>query len=305
MSIEQYTDFALSGRLVRGHLSLRGKTDDDNKPVMDRNDLTKQVMESYMVLAIHKSDPQAAYIRQLLTARARQTYGAAITGECTATHPRFAFKIQDGDGADANGTQNNTKEGYAGHWVITMATRMSPKCYLAGKYQPHEQLPNPDDVIKLGYYVRVIGSIKDNGVAMQGAGSAVPGLFVSHSMVELLAPGTEITVGQSAVDAFGKLGAAALPVGAQVNQTIAANMPAPPAMNMPAPPAVSLPSPPAMTMPAPPAISVPAPPQVAIPAPPPAGPTVAPAYAAQGITWAGLQAQGWTEDVARQHGYIL
>ena len=295
---EKYTDFALSGRLVRGHLSLHPKTDNDDKPVMDKADPTKQVMESYIVLAVHKTDPQVAYIRQLLTERARQTYGASITGDCVATHPRFAFKIQDGDGNDANGTPNSTKEGYAGHYVITMNTRIAPKCFHQGKYQPHEQIANPDDVIELGDYVRVLGSIKDNGVALQGSGSAVPGLFVSHSMVELLAPGPKITVGRSAQDAFGALGAAALPVGAQVNATIAANMPTPPAVNVPVPP-VNVPQPPA-------AVVVPSPPApVVVPPPPPVGPTVAPAYAAQGITWAALQAQGWTEDVARQSGYIL
>ena len=294
---EKYTEFALSGRLVRGYLSLRGKTDNDNKPVMDKEDPTKQVQESYIVLAIHKTDPQVAMIRNLLTTRARQTYGASITGDCTATHPRFAFKIQDGDGNDANGTSNATKEGYAGHYVITMNTRIAPKCYHSGKYQPHEQLTNPDDVIDLGDYVRVLGSIKDNGVAMQGSGSAVPGLFVSHSMVELLAPGPKITVGRSAQEAFGALGAAALPVGAQVNQTIAANMPPAAVVNVPVPP-VTVAPPPA-------AVVVPPPPAVVVPPPPPAGPTIAPQWAAQGVTWASLQVQGWTEDVARQHGYIL
>lgn len=295
---EKYTDFAISGRLLRGHLLLRPKVDKDKKPVMDKTDPTKQVMESYIVVGVHKTDPAAAQIRQLFTQRARETYGASITGECTATHPRFAFKIQDGDGPDSNGVLNSTKEGYAGHWVITMNTRIAPKCYMAGKYQPHEQLADPDNVIKNGFYVRVLGSVKDNGVGMQGAGSSVPGLFVSHSMIELLAPGEEITVGLSAEERFAAAGAAALPVGAQVNATIAANMPTPPAVNVPVPP-VNVPQPPA-------AVVVPSPPApVVVPPPPPVGPTVAPAYAVQGITWAALQAHGWTEDVARQNGYIL
>ena len=108
-------------------------------------------------------------------------------------------------------------------------------------------------------------------------------------MVELLAPGPKITVGRSAQDAFGALGAAALPVGAQVNQTIAANMPPAAVVNVPVPPVTVAPPPAA----------------VVVPPPPPAGPTIAPQWAAQGVTWASLQAQGWTEDVARQHGYIL
>ena len=295
MANEQYAELVLSGRLLRGNLALRGKVDKDNKPVMDREDPTKQVMESYIVVGIHKSDPQAAHIRTILTNRARQTYGAMITGECTATHPRFAFKIQDGDGVDNNGQPNSAKEGYAGHWVLTMNTRIAPKCFNNGQYEPHQQLQSPDDVIKLGYYVRVVGSVKDNGVPAQGSGSAVPGLFVSHSFIELIAPGPVITVGVSASDALGKLGAAALPVGAVVNQTIAANLPQPTAVVVPQPP-VTVPTPP---------VSIPVPPAVVVPPAPPAGPTVAPALAAQGVTWAALQGQGWTEDAARAAGHIL
>lgn len=306
MANEKYVDFTLSGRLVQGGLALSPKTDDDNKPVMDKNDPTKQVHESFIALAIHKTDPQAAYIRQLLTQVAMRDYPGIITGECTSTHPRFAFKIQDGDGTDANGQSVAGKPGFAGHWIVKMVTRLQPKCFMQGKYQPHEQLQNPDDIIKKGHYIRVIGSINGNGVPAQGSGSAVPGLFVSHSLVEYLAPGEEIDTGINAQEAFGKLGAAALPVGAVVNQTIAANMPAPPS-SAPAAAAPGLPAPPQLTVPQPPAPPqpvVPAPP-VVTPPPPPAGPTIAPQWAAQGVTWPALQQQGWTEEVARQHGYLV
>ena len=292
MANEKYVDFTLSGRLVQGSLSLTGKVDNDGKPVMDKNEPTKQVMESFIAVAIHKTDPQATYIRQLLTQVAQRDYPGITTGECTSTHPRFAFKIQDGDGTDTSGQSVAGKPGFAGHWVIKMVTRLQPKCYMQGKYQPHEQLQNPDDIIKKGHYIRVIGSIIGNGVPAQGSGSAVPGLFVSHSLVEYLAPGDEIVTGISAQDAFSKLGTAALPVGAVVNQTIVANMPVPPAA-APPPPVPQLPVPQLPVIPAPP------------PPAAPAGPTIAPQWAAQGVTWPALQQHGWTEDVARQHGYIL
>lgn len=300
MANEKYVDFTVSGRLLQGGLSLRGKVDDDGNAVMEKDDPTKQVMESFISVGIHKTDPQAAYIRQLFTQTASRDYPGLITGECQATHPRFAFKIKDGDGIDNNGKPMNQKPGFAGHWVISMNTRMSPKCFMAGKYQPHEQLSAPDDVIKKGYYVRVCGSVCGNGVPAQGKGAAVPGLFVSHSLVELIAPGEEIITGINAAEVLGKLGAAALPVGAQVNQTIAANMPPAAVVNVPVPPVTVAPPPAAVV--APPVIAPP--PAVVVP-PPPAGPTIAPQWAAQGVTWASLQAQGWTEDVARQHGYVL
>ena len=71
----------------------------------------------------------------------------------------------------------------------------------------------------------------------------------------MLAPGPKITVGRSAQDAFGALGAAALPVGAQVNQTIAANMPPAAVVNVPVPPVTVAPPPAAVV--APPVIAPP------------------------------------------------
>lgn len=315
MANEKYVEFSLSGRLVQGGLQLRGKVDDDGNPVMEKEDPTKQVMESFIALAIHKSDPQASYIRQLLTQVAARDYPGMITGECQSTHPRFAFKIQDGDSVDANGKSVADKPGFAGHWIVKMNTRMQPKCFLAGKYAPHEQLQSPDDVIKKGYYIRVVGSVRDNGVPAQGKGSAVPGLFVTHQLVELIAPGEEIITGINASEAFGKLGAAALPTGAVVNQTIAANMPTPPGSGVvpqvPVP-AIGVPQPPQVGMPQVPAVPVvpvvPQPPAVVtVPVPPaaPAGPVVSPQLVAQGVTWAALQGQGWTEDAARAAGHIL
>lgn len=109
----------------------------------------------------------------------------------------------------------------------------------------------------------------------------------------------------------GAAGAYVPPPGTQVAQPVlqSTTFPAPPQHPAPHPGILTPPAmqqygqPPAMQQQAPgyaaPAMQAP-PPQYT---PPPAGPQVTPA--ANGATWAQLQANGWTEPVARQHGLIV
>lgn len=251
-------------------------------------------------------------------------------------HRDFAWKIIDGDGMDANGKSNASKEGFAGHWVIRFGSAYPPRCFHAGRYAAHEQIQE-NGVIKRGYFVRVNGTVEGNGNAQR------PGLYVNLDMVELSAYGPEIVSGPDANDAFGG-GPAALPAGAtQAPMTPAAppppaapapaalvpaaapspaavspapaSAPAPapytgymggptPAAPAPAAPAASPPVPAATTAPLPTAApsSVPPPPPAAPVPAAPAGPQMLPA--ANGATYEQMIAAGWTDDTLRAHGMM-
>lgn len=209
-------------RIVQGSVVLREKKDEDNKPVLDK-ETGLPVQECFIAVAIKKDDPnlQAFYALYVETAKAAFPQLFDANGNCL--HPRFAWKIQDGDGNDKNGKSVANKPGFAGHYIFKMATRFQPSCYHYGKYDPSQRIPNPADVIKPGYFVRVSGTIAGNGVGAN-AGQAVPGLYVSPNMIELIAYGQEIVSGPDAAATFGKAPVVgALPEGASTTPPLPTN----------------------------------------------------------------------------------
>ncbi len=120
-------------------------------------------------------------------------------------HPKFSFKVIDGDGLDDNGKSNADKPGFAGCWVVRFASSYAPKCFHVGHYAPQDQIQEKG-AIKRGYYIRVNGSVDGNGNAQR------PGLYVNLDLVELTEtcpPDQLIISGPSAQEAFGGNGAAA------------------------------------------------------------------------------------------------
>lgn len=291
------------GRLVQGGMTMRQKTDmDTNQPVVENG---QPVMEVFFALAFPKVLPNGqpnvefdnfrSMYQQVAAAAWPALFPQGPTGPCT--HPRFSMKYQDGDGVDQSGKSVAGKEGFAGHHIIKFTTAYPVRCFHEGKFGPHEEIQQVDDTFKRGCWVRVFGEVKTNNAS----GTQVPGIVFYPKLVSFIDKGVEIKSGPDAQAAFGNA-----PVGWR-----------PPASASPIPtggapavaaPAVSVPTPaPAVTAPA---ISVPTPgaaPVVPTPpaAAPAAGPLVSAALAAQGITWAMLQGQGWTEDTARQAGYIV
>ena len=282
------------GRLVQGSMSLQPKKDDKGQPVLD--DKGQPVHECFLAIAVRKDDPGLAAFYGQFTAQARASFPHLFDAQGNCTHPRFAWKIQDGDGTDKNGQSVANKPGFAGHWIFKMATRYAPRCFHHGKYDPSQQIQNPDDVIKRGYYIRVSGSIDGNGVGAN-AGAAVPGLYVSPNLVELVAFGEEIVSGPDASAVFGGNAITSpLPAGASSVPKIAA---AAPPSNLAPPPA--LPAAPA-AMPAAPGL--PAAP-AAMPAPPAAGPVFQMQPSAQGASREALLANGWTDDQLIAAGHMI
>ena len=209
-------------RMVQGSMTLSEKIDmKTNKPVLDENG--NKVMEAFFAVAFPKKIPNesgvlidnphfaAFYGQMYATARAEFPHLFDAAGNCT--HPRFSWKLQDGDGKDYNGQSVSGKPGFAGHWIIKFGSRYAPACFRANQYDPSQRLQNPDEVIKRGYFIRVSGNMRGNGVKPTDT-TNVPGIFLSGNLVEFVAFGEEITSGPDASKVFGQAPLASLPAGA-------------------------------------------------------------------------------------------
>lgn len=322
------------GRLVQGGMSLSPKKDMKGQPALDSEG--KQIHECFMAIAVPKlrngqANPDVAAFWAQLDAQARASFPHLFPNGGACTHPKFAWKIQDGDGVDDSGQSVADKPGFAGHWIFKMATRFAPSCWYYGKYDPSQRIQNPDEIIKKGYWIRVSGTIDGNGVE-PGNRQAVPGLFVSPNMVELIDRGDEIISGPDPSKVFG---AAALPPGITPMSTAPAlpgvgggapNLNTPPLPGqvtsppaLPAQGVASLPLPGATTspptlpgagVPSLPGVST-APANAGFPSPPMPGQQVVqqPVYqmtaSAQGATREQLHALNWTDDMLIQAGHMV
>lgn len=296
------------GRLVQGGFTLEPKVDMKGAPVMD-DKTGLQVKENFIALAIPKTDPGVNALYAILFAQAKAEFPHLFNAAGQCTNPKFAFKVQDGDGYDTNGKSVADKPGFAGNWIFKFATRYLPKCYYEGKFDPTQQIQNPQDIIKRGYFIRIMGTCRGNGVTPQSPGNAVPGLFLSPNLVSFVAFGEEIVGGADAAREFGAApigalppGASAMPVGAASGAP--AGLTAPPmpgaaaAPPMPGtPPVTAAPPMPGMTA-APPMPGMTA-------APPPAAPVYTMTALAQGATREAMIGVGWTDEAMLAQGYMI
>jgi hypothetical protein len=184
------------GRFVQGDAFTPQTKNKTGQPLLDKNG---QPRVSYFVgVAFRKDDPAFGAFYQKMVAVARAGFPNMIGPDGRASHPKFAWKLMDGDGVDDDGKPNNLKPGFAGHWVLKCGSGFPPKCFYAGRYQPHEQIQDPK-AIPRGYYIRVAGTMEGNGDASK------PGLYVNLSMVELVGgePSMIIQGGPDASQVFG------------------------------------------------------------------------------------------------------
>ena len=233
------TDFLTPvGRLVQGDPFEAQTKNMQGQPLVT---MSGQPTQRYFIaVAFRKDDANFGAFYQKLVEVARGSFPNLFNAQGQCSHPRFSWKLMDGDGVDENGKSNATKEGFAGHWVVKFSSSFAPRCFHAGHYQPHEQIQDKN-AIQRGYFVRVAGTIEGNDNAQK------PGLYVNLSMVELAGVGPVITSGPDAAAVFG--GAApALPQGAQPLPMHAGMPQGAPAMpgNFPAAPAPAVPGLPQM-----------------------------------------------------------
>lgn len=248
------TDFLTPvGRLVQGDPFEAQTKNMQGQPLVT---MSGQPTQRYFIaVAFRKDDANFGAFYAKLVEVARGSFPNLFNAQGQCSHPRFSWKLMDGDGVDENGKSNATKEGFAGHWVVKFSSSFAPRCFHAGHYQPHEQIQDKN-AIQRGYFVRVAGTIEGNDNAQK------PGLYVNLSMVELAGVGPVITSGPDAASVFG--GAApALPQGAQPLPMHAGAAPAMPGMMPGAMPAAAPAMPGAMpgNFPAAPAPAVPGLPQ--------------------------------------------
>lgn len=124
-------------------------------------------------------------------------FEASLPMDCTS--PKFANKIQDGDGFDENGKPNNIKDGWAGCWVVKVSNGFAPKVYEWANGWV-ELTPHSDRKIKLGDYVTVSGTCETN------QSTESPGMYMNFDTVSFEQEG-ELIVAATSVDPNQALGA--------------------------------------------------------------------------------------------------
>lgn len=243
------------GRLVQGDPLKAVTTDRSGNPLLVKTgpNKGKPTQQFFISVAFPKMtenpqtkvmepNPGYAAFYNILYAEGRRGYPQMFDAQGNCVHPRFTFKVMDGDGVDNNGVPNNTKEGFAGHWVVKFVTQYAPKLIdLQGQY-----IIDPS-AIKRGYFVRVFGNTEAN------LGSDVPGVYVNHTGIQLCGWGQEISGGADIAAAFAAAGAVVLPPGASATPLAPAAMPALPGVQGGPPPQQMTPpmQPPAMHTPPP------------------------------------------------------
>lgn len=288
-------------RLVQGNPFELQTKNMNGQPLMTTAGLPTQRV--FIAGAGRKGDPMVEAFKAQLDAACKASWPHLFqNGVCISKN--FSSKIIDGDGVDDNGKPNNTKDGFAGHWIFKFGSSFLPRCFAAGKWANHEQLQIVGGVnpIPRGHFIRVSGTIETNN------NTSKPGIYVNLGMVEWHSVGDLIISGPDAASVFGG-GAAPAPAAGGVTYQVA---PAYAAQGHTmeslrgAPPgysneqmlasgwivAVAAPTPPPQPAAPPPAPAPLAPP----PAPAPALPMVvyaaSPSYVAQGHTLESLRAAG-------------
>jgi hypothetical protein len=303
--------FTPVGRIVQGSVAMQQQRDvDSNQPLKD--DHGNPVMGTFLALAFPKVLPNGqpntefdaffGQLRQVAAASWPTLFPQGAGGNCT--NPRFSWKYQDGDGVDQSGKSVADKPGFRGHHIVRFFTSFPLRCFHEGKFAAHEEIQKPEDIIKRGYWVRLLAECKSNNAT----GTQVPGISLYPKILAFVERGEEIVSGPNAEETLGRTAVGWRPPASASPIPTAGGLPAAPAVSVPGAPAVSVPgatAAPAVNVPAVSVPGVPAAPAVSVPVPPPAGPTVSPALAAQGITWQMLQAQGWTEETARAQGHLV
>jgi hypothetical protein len=159
------------------------------------------------VNGVQTPNPEFAQFYALLVQTAAaawpQFFPQGANGACS--NPKFSWKLQDGDGHDNSGVSVASKPGFAGHWIVKFDTNFPIKVYNEGHFAPHEELQEPEKIVKRGYWVRVFGEVKSN----MATGTQVPGIVLYPNLVSFLGgnPKDEIISGPDAQQALGSQGA--------------------------------------------------------------------------------------------------
>ena len=275
------------GRLVMGSMYEPQRKDMAGNPlVVKRGPNAGQPLVKYFFAVAFAKAPGEMHWNQtswgaIIWKFAHDAWGAI------ADAPAFAYKVVDGDSQIPNvkGVKPASREGYPGHWVVSFSSSFAPNLYNANGSMPL----TAEQVIKCGYYIQINCDIDSNNEQTK------PGIYINHKMVAFSGFGQEIYQGPDPTAAgFGQsplpAGASATPIG---GMPAAGQMPPPATTGMPQPP-------PNPAMPQPP----PNPAILQMPSPP-APPVHQMTPKAAGVSYAEFIAQGWTDALLQQHGYLV
>lgn len=210
------------GRYVMGDAFSGSDKDMQGRPRFTQAGTPKTTW--FVGLAIRKDDPGWADLWAQIVAIGQRDFPG---GQWQS--PAFAWKVIDGDGVNQNGQAY--PDHCKGHYVVRMSSGFAPTVYNAQNAQITDQAQ-----CKRGDYVRAYVGIRGNDDQQK------PGVYISHSMVQVVGYGEAISSGPSAEQAFGAP-PAHLPPGASTTPVASAPMPAQP--GAPAPGGYTTPAQPA------------------------------------------------------------
>lgn len=156
--------------------------------------------------------------------------------------PQFSWKIKDGDGVDRKGKPYREREGYAGHYVLTVSTEaFAPPIYKneGGRYRQMNE-----NEIKTGDYCVVKLNVKANAPTNP---QHTPGLYINPVGIEHVGYGQEIIASSADPDEMFGGRTYALPPGASAVPQAPVSTVAAPYNAAPAPAAYNPGQPPATT----------------------------------------------------------
>ncbi len=178
------------GRIVWGHpaKSQVKKDQQTRQPVMKDG---KPVEQWVFGVAYPKAD----FINKIWPAMAAEI----ATGYPQGTPPNFSFKYKDGDGVDSQGKPFATREGYPGHYVMTVSTEaFAPPIY---RHDGRQYVQMQANEIKCGDFIVLKANFKVNVPTNR---AHTPGLFINPVGILFVAYGTEIqTQGGDPTEMFG------------------------------------------------------------------------------------------------------
>lgn len=165
------------GRIVWGHpMKPQIKKDlNTNQPVLRDG---QQVQQWAFGVAIPKAQFGALY---------QQMQQEALSAYPNGVPSNFSWKFKDGDATDRQGQPYSAREGWAGHYVLTISTEaFQPPCF---KFENGQYRQLSEGEIKTGDYVVVNLDMKSNVPTNR---THTPGLYINPNAIELVGYGTEI-----------------------------------------------------------------------------------------------------------------
>lgn len=223
-----------TGRIVEGSVHEWKTTDQQGNQLTHKKGekLGQPKKELYFAVAIPKNDPSINKIWQEVVGAAKDSFPHFFDQNGNCLHPKFAYKIVDGDSTIPNENLKKPcdKEGFRGCWVIRMKTEYAVKCHANNA----DRTAIDPATIKRGDYVQVHCSVVGNDDKLR------PGVFINPFVLLFIGYGEEISTGPSATEAFGTT-VVDLPPGASAFPTTSSTMPSTGVMQTVGMPAATMP----------------------------------------------------------------